>query len=395
MVLSGLPTSYSFAACDMDGQLKKMVPEAGAQAGTDGEASTVGLQYVKAKVDDQYIHVIPMNGKALESPVVSADGKKIIVIGNKLAEKFPPTEMFVKDLTSTDLGASVKKPLLNIFIKGSFTPTGEIVACELEHRPFAVLKSAWDFFKTHEWEPKGYHSVISFYKNGIKTRALDAAEFGLPKTTFLEHPRVAEDGKWLSFYTQSDKNTQGIYIYNQETRKTFYMGNFPDKHPTWSPDGKRIFFHEQGKLNGSKEEIARVGYYDINFDQDQASLGKRVILGDASKQLGTDYVYQKHPAYHQGLNMVFFHARDGLNGKKSIAAMSLDYPDHAPIFMKLKQDGEKISHAQHADVSNQADSPLYFVGRTDKEKKSKLIQVDFEALKQLQKQFQSNAGVSP
>jgi hypothetical protein len=293
----------------------------------------------------------------------------------------PPTDMYIKDLTKNDSGTKLKKPLLNIFVKGSFTPSGEIVACELEYRFGAITKSTWGFFRTGEWEPLGYHSVISFYKDGVKRLTYDAKDFGLPKGTFLEHPRVSPDGRFLTFYTQSAANVQGIYVYNLEKKTTTYMGNFLDKHPTWSADGKRIFFHEQGQLAGTKEEIARIGYYDLDFVGDEVKLGKRNLLWNHEHALGSDYIYQKHPAYHPGLDVVFFHARNGLDGKKSIGAISMAHPERPPVFLELSIDGEKVTHAEHVDVSDRVDSPLYFVARMKGEKVSRLMKISIDGLK--------------
>jgi hypothetical protein len=364
---------------------------------TGGEATGVVataapvVDYKKFEVPEQYTSLIEQKGYVPESPVVSDDESKIVWIGNNISSRLPPADMFIKDLTSSAPATVVHKSLrqsLNVFVKGSFTPSGTLIACELEYRPGAITRSVIEYARTGEWEPKGYHSVISFYENGVKVKALDASEFGLPNGTFLEHPRVSPDEQWITFYTQSSTTTQGIYVYNRATRKTFYMGNFADKHPTWSGDGKKIFFHEQGKLTGTEEEIARVGYYNVNIVNGEASLGSRVILGDSNRELGSLYIYEKHPAYHTGLNLVFFHARDTIDGSKTLGVISLDHPDHKPLLLKLSYNGKKVKGAKHPDVSFRADSSLYYVGKVDGEDKDRLIKLDFQALKEIQKKFE-------
>ena len=192
----------------------------------------------------------------------------------------------------------------------------------------------------------------------------------------------------MTFYIQGDESNEGIYVYNRNTHKIFYMGKYADKHPTWGADGKRIFFHEEGVLNdSSKAELARVGYYNVNLENGEASLGSRVILADTDPTMGKKYIYQKHPAYHSGLNLVFFHAQDTVDGKKTIGVISLDHPEHKPILLDLTFNGQKVKGAEHADVSDQPDSPLYYVAKVNGEKNRRLLTIDFEALKKIKNQF--------
>ncbi len=348
------------------------------------------IEYKKIEVSEKETSLLLTRGHAIESPVLSDDGSKLAYIGSKLGEKLPASDLFIMNLDSDEVASTVKKGLtrpLNIFVKGAFTSAGALVACELEYRPGAITRTTIDYFKTKEWEPKGYHSVISFYENNKRVKTYSAREFGLPKGTFLEHPRVSPDQRWLTFYTQSSEKTQGIYLYNFSTRRTFWMGNFSDKHPTWSADGKKIFFHEQGKLKTSGDEIARVGYYRIHYSGEEASLEERVMIGDSSP-FGESYVYQKHPAYHEGLNLLFFHARDSADGGKTIGVISLDHPEHAPFLLKMSYQGNKVKGAEHVTVSFQNDSALFFVGKANGVDAHSLMRLDFSALKEIKEKFE-------
>jgi hypothetical protein len=384
------------------------------------------VPYVNYKIDESHTSLIKQSAHKVESPVVSDDQHYEVYLGSPYSGKLPPAaELYVKDLSHPDSAAvKIKKPLLsklNIFVKGSFFKTGAadkvgIVACELEYRPGAITKTIISDIKTGDWDsPQGYHSVISFFEsdgkgNYKKVKDLDwktvdpDGKLGLTSKTFLEHPRVSPDNKSVTFYLQGDKKTDGVYVYNLETGKTAYLGNYEDKHPTWSGDGKRIFFHEQGsepstkfvstpdypytKEVPSKNEIARIGYYDVNFAADgTASMGKRTIIGDKAPTLGGKYIYQKHPAYHNDLHLVFFHAKETLDGSKSIGVLDLDKPDHPPIFMEMNFDGKKVKHAEHADVSEGPNSDLYFVGRIDGAKEDQLLKLDYAALKDVKEQF--------
>jgi len=356
------------------------------------EDSSAGVKYSEMKIEEGHIAVINIKAKSVESPVVSPDGRKIIAIGD-LGKA--PVDIIVKDLTDpNDSGTKLGRGPFDIFIKGAFLANGdEIVACELDYKVGALTKTVANYMQSKDWDPIGYRSVISFYSKGKKRGQLDAAAFGLPNKTFLQHPRVSPNQKWMTFYVQPGTEaptttTQGVYLYNFATKKTFYLGNYPDKHPTWDDKGERIFFHEQGKMGNI--EVARVGYYDLDIDNESVRVKNRIMFAGAGHPLGETYIYQKHPAYHKGLNLVFFHinegkdcATDGPKCHKSIAALSLDNPKHPPVEVKLTYNGEKVAHAQHTDVSEQADSPLYFVGRVNGEKEGKLLSVDFGALQQI------------
>jgi Tol biopolymer transport system component len=346
----------------------------------------------KMKIEDGHISVVEMKGKVLESPVVSPDGRTLIAISDMAGKA--PTDIIVKDLgNNKDKGDKLDKPLMNLFIKGAFVGNKDkIVACELEWTLKALPLTVMNHFKTGEWDPIGYNPMISFYERGQRISTMTAKDFGLPKKTFLEHPRVSPDGNWMTFYVQPgtempDPSTQGIYLYNFATKKTTYLGNHADKHPTWSADGKQIFFHEQGKMG--KNEVARIGYYNLEFSGNEVTVKSRNLFFDPNNPIGTNYVYQKHPAYHQGLRLVFFHARELEDDKKSIAVISMDHPEKGVVYLSLKYNDKKVKHAQHVDISDQPDSPLYFVGRVEGNDNDRVLSLDYAALQQIQSYFNS------
>jgi hypothetical protein len=386
-----------------------------------GKIPTSNLKYIELKVDPA-VHLtnIPIDtSDPLESPVVSPDGDKILVTQDT-SKKFgkAPTNLFIKKLSDpSDLGTKLTKEpgdkatsLVadlegpgNLFIKGAFSHSGEIAACELLFHPKAIIDTFENHQKTGEWDPVGYDSVLSFFKptgNGYSReddKMLHPTDVGLDKTVFLEHPRFSPDQKWLVFYVQKGAAhptdaDEGVYIYNFASQKSTWLGHYPDKHPTFDATGNRIFFHEQGKLaSDGKTEVARVGYYDLNFSGNTVSVKQRVIFSEGDQALGSDFVYQKHPAPHAGLNLVFFHVQtpnsDGTKLTKSLAAISLEHPDHAPILIKMKSGDHEIKHAEHADVSEALDSPVYFVGREDDDAEAKLYMLDLASLKQVQAEF--------
>ncbi len=151
------------------------------------------------------------------------------------------------------------------------------------------------------------------------------ADFGLKKNEIIKHARISPDGKWLSFYLHAYKEQVGIYLYNFATKKTFHLALMDDKHPTWSPDGTKIFFHYQkGGDAVSDEKLdleeARLGYYDLKFYGDSATW-KRILIDPADGPA----VYHKHPSMYSGADLVFFHKkhREDKNGKIELSSSEL------------------------------------------------------------------------
>ena len=359
------------------------------------------INYNKVKIEKGVDLYDSPGVHAVESPEVSDDLDLMIEIGNRFSEKLPPTDVAIRDM-KTGKVTFLKRNLLNIFVKaafienapaGAFFAKGDIVACQLNWRPFSITRSLINLWREGEWAPIGYHSVLSFYHEGKLIKALDAKAFNLKPGTFLEHPRVSPDGNYLTFYTQGEVATQGIYVYDFKSERTTYLGNFADKHPTYDDTGNRIFFHEQGKMNGSDEEIARIGYYQLSYGPSGEVTSTRTILGDPTHPLGTNFVYQKHPAYHSGLNLVFFHMRDGLDGKKRIGAIWLDHPDWDPVTVKLEDEGLKIKKAEHMNTSaSDPKSPLFFVAHTEDGKDAQLMSLSYKQLKNIQEEFKAPKG---
>ena len=75
----------------------------------------------------------------------------------------------------------------------------------------------------------------------------------------------------------------------------------------------------------------------------------------------------------------------------TIGVISLDHPKHDPLLLKLGNEDGKVTHAEHVDVSDAPDSPLFFVAREkdDPKKTARLMSIDFESLKKLKKKFEN------
>ena len=350
--------------------------------------SSYAVKYEEVKIDEKYVHVIDQGSMDADSPVVSDDETELTWLGDHHHSFVPPSRVYQKDLVTNSPETELKKGIsraLNIYTKSSFMPNGMLVTAELEWRLGAILLSTAKYLKVKDWKPTGYHSVISTYQNGMKISALDYKDFGLTCNNVLEHPRVSPDQQFLTFYVQDDLIRQGVYVYEIGSTHTEYLGNAEDKHPTWSPDGKRIYFHHQGIQQGTNAEISELGYYDVVLNNGAVLSSKRVLL-DSTAPFGSTFIYEKHPAAHAGLNLLFFHGLTDADGKKFIGVRSLDHPGKN-LILKMSFEGKEIKSEKHVTLSARTDSSLYFVGKLKGEDAVRIFKVDYDGLKDLPKKF--------
>ena len=69
----------------------------------------------------------------------------------------------------------------------------------------------------------------------------------------------------MTFYARGTKEGSGVYLYNFETKKTFVLSRYNDKHPTFNEEGDKIFFHWQLGGNSTEKsgydfELSYLGY---------------------------------------------------------------------------------------------------------------------------------------
>jgi Tol biopolymer transport system component len=175
-------------------------------------------------------------------------------------------------------------------VEPSYTPDGQsIIYCEQKNLPFLARGEK------------------------LKEMRLDQRNLvtGEVKTIYdgeltLLHPMYSPDGKQIVAYSRNIKGKEGLYLLDatkpgaEPVRLT--MGD--DKHPVWSADGKKIFFHNQVGGDavagaGDDAEFAWLGMVDMADPKNP----KRIMLDDTNSK-----IFHKHPTPLPNSNLVVYHS---------------------------------------------------------------------------------------
>ncbi len=359
-------------------------------AGHASEEVGLANTYKKLKIESG-LTLVDGHKNDIESVSVSGDSSKICWIGKDSTRKTQyPIEIYSKDtgISPEELPSKLKKTKLNAYTKCAFDNENNILTSELRYRPLAITATLISSLLTGDFEPKKYHSVLRTYDSRTNTRleSLSPVELGqLSKKEFIKHPRVSPDGSMITYYTMGNYGVKGIYIYNISTKRVIHLGDFLDKHPTWSADGTKILFHHQvsDRKKGGLEQ-AYLGYYDLEFSGVDDVFAKRIMLDDINKE---GYTYHKHPAVYPGTDLLFFHGQLSPEGNKHIFVRNLERK--SKIYkLTLKNANISLKKAKHPATSR-IDAGMYFVGKENiQNAKYKVYKLNIDSIKTINKKVE-------
>ncbi|MBC7539131.1 MAG: hypothetical protein H7281_09935 [Bacteriovorax sp.] len=330
--------------------------------------SAFGAQTSKLKLDTG-IEIFTSNTTDPSALAVNDDGSRIYWIAKKSKKSLlEPIDVFY---STTDIN-NVNPIRIKRGFGDLYTAVSPIVGTEddvvVNHENYtvgAIIRTVLHKLITKDDTPKGYKSCIDIrnVKTNKSVKNLCAVDLGL-KQELLAHARVSPDKNWLTFYLKGEKNPAGIYLFNMNTGKTVLLGEFNDKHPTWSTDGSKIMFHFQRGGNTKSEadtEEAFIGWYDLGLNNDSIVTSSRHLIDDPA--LTTTFTYQKHPTMVPGTNFIIYHGQEKVDGSKKLYLRELK-TDSKIRELSMKLNDCSIKSTKHASAGFH-DHFVYFVGKTE------------------------------
>ncbi|MFB0564984.1 MAG: hypothetical protein ACETWK_04830 [Candidatus Aminicenantaceae bacterium] len=187
-------------------------------------------------------------------PVFSPDGKKILY----MAAPENKWQLYIMTLETRKIERAFKED--GNFLNPCWAPDGKTIVFEtdiwgelelakfdLQKKVIIRLTDTPGKNSLPDWSPDG--STIAFTGNrgnGWFVALLDLSTKNITKLTGLGNcrPDWSPDGNWIAFVSAKEKHTD-ICLMRPDGSDINNLTNDPDHsdyHPTWSSDGKRIYF---------------------------------------------------------------------------------------------------------------------------------------------------------
>ncbi len=307
---------------------------------------------------------------APEAITISDDGRQVAYIAKTLQDfsQAPPTTAWLIKQTGDQWSPAAKMPWGGKVTSVSFANQDRWLVVSNSHSTLSgygtIVKN---LFGDREkiGDLLGFDHRIEIYDAQNPKKLLmsfTSEDMGLKKPEMLKHARVSPDGKWMTFYTHGHEDQRGIYVYNFETKRSQHMGLTDDKHPTWTPDGTKILFHQQEGGNSfvsyGGEEKSSLGYYDLKSDAHGNLSVTRQLMDSQRNQ----FLYHKHPSVYPGTNLVFFHGVLEPGGSKKLLVRKLGVDTKIFKISDLMINDLELKGTKHAN-SSLAATGLFFVAR--------------------------------
>ncbi len=335
----------------------------------------------------------------LDSPVLSNDGRRLAVQVLIYEDPFLPYEIF--DLGVAERSASGKWSPLAIVDHGRYVPL-------LGHMHMPV-QPAFDAGGSRLYLTRiHFDSILSIplywslrswvektpWRGGPPERVVKHTDWGLKATELIQHARLSPDGRWLTFYTRVHAATQGVYLLDLGSGEQYRLSDQHDKHPTWSPDGRRIYFHHAlgGKRHrfdffGAGVERSVLGWFDLDFSGGALKSWRRVLMDE----LDGTFVYHKHPAILPGTDLVFFHGEKKPGGDKHLMVRRA-VPGSPVYVLEPRWRGEKLEEAKHPCASFETRDLIFIAKPKGGKEYDLLLGLTEQALRTVQEQVEDDAA---
>lgn len=316
-----------------------------------------------------------------ESVSISDDGRYLCWIGNMLNSTLEkPSDIFFKEINNPQIKRMNRPNDLDAFVKCSFDKMNNVVASKLH----------WNAAKSKEVNQEGkkiqsYDTSISIFNlNNQLIKLIAPKDLGFfDNSIYLKHPRVSPNGEWITFYLE-EKKLQGIYLQHLLSKRIYRLTTESDKHPTWTPDNKKILFHYEIDIPNNSDNESYIGYLDLDLISGGA-IGKsqRFILDNPQKTL---FKYQKHPAMITGTDLVIFHGEVQAGDKKALFVRKLKVGSSVTKLELELVDGTQVSKALHP-ASGAFTNQIVFIGKTKKTDQELILRLKDASLQLIKSQI--------
>jgi serine/threonine-protein kinase len=147
-------------------------------------------------------------------------------------------------------------------------------------------KPGWGQVSPVDWSPDGRYLLMDFTnENGVNVLAFapdEGKELIVMETPATEQsPTLSPDGRWLSYASDETGAAEAYVRPFPERGGKWQISTDGGAHPRWSPDGRKIFFRQQGSL--MEVDV------DVRGDSFQASRPRLVLDGLPSLTTDPDY----------------------------------------------------------------------------------------------------------
>jgi hypothetical protein len=337
---------------------------------------------------------------ALDSPVLSNDGRRLAVQAEEYRDPALPYEVYSLIVAESRggqwtpieaRGGRYRRWLgrMEMPIQPAFDETGEQIY--LTYIRFDSVLSIPCFPTLRSWI-----EVIP-WPGGPPLKVVTHRDWRFAATELIQHPRVSPDGQWLTFYTRVERARQGVYLLHLATRARYRLSDQHDKHPTWSPDGRRIWFHHSfgGKRHrfdffGGGVERSVLGYLELRFDGPRLIESRRVLLDGLDQPA---FIYHKHPAPLPGSDLVFFHGRSSPEGKMHLMVRRAE-PGSEVFIVKPTVGGQVLKAAKHPAAPLAARALVFIAKSKGKDAYDRLLGLTEAALNELEAQVGRSPAAS-
>lgn len=329
---------------------------------------------------------------ALDSPVLSNDGRRLAVQSEVYRDPALPYEVY--SLLISEVRAGRWEPIeayggryrrwlgrMEMPIQPAFDETGNQIY--LTYIQFDSFLSIPCFPTLRSWI-----EVIP-WPGGPPLKVVTHRGWKFAPTELIQHPRISPDGQWLTFYTRVERSQQGVYLLHLPSGTRYRLSDQHDKHPTWSPDGQRIWFHHSfgGKRHrfdffGGGIERSVLGYFELRFDGPRLVEWQRVLLDELDRPA---FVYHKHPAPLPGSDLVFFHGRTAPDDKMRLMVRRAA-PGSEVFVVEPTVGGERLKAAKHPAAPLAARALIFIAKPKGSDAYNRLLGLTAAALEQIEAQ---------